>query len=281
MTPLIIDSICTQYQIDEDGNIYNIRTKKYLLGTIRSGYRMVKLTINGKKRDFSVHRLVASTFLPNENNLPQVNHKDGNKLNNSVSNLEWISAAHNINHAIQLGRNKRQIIKPIDEPIDSQHGWKQYKDTFYWVNLDGRCANIKTNKYLNYTINADGYCRYYLYIHDKRVTKLVHRMIFEVFSGKEISPNNQINHIDGNKQNNSYENLEEVCRSENMQHSCYILRKNIRSIIQCDLKGKELAFYPSISQAAKQNNFSDSGIVQACKGKIKTYKGFIWKYKEV
>lgn len=59
---------------------------------------MVKLTINGKKKDYLVHRLVALTFLDNPFNLPQVNHKDKNKLNNSVSNLEWISIKDNMIH---------------------------------------------------------------------------------------------------------------------------------------------------------------------------------------
>ena len=87
--PLIINNQKTQYLISDVGEIKNINTNKILQGTIRNGYQMVKLTVNKIKKDYLVHRLVALTFLDNPLNLPQVNHKDKNKLNNSVDNLEW------------------------------------------------------------------------------------------------------------------------------------------------------------------------------------------------
>ena len=132
MIPLIINGKNTNYLISETGQIYNSKTKKYLTGSIRSGYRMVKLTIDAIKKDYCVHRLVAETFLENPNNLPQVNHKDRNKLNNDVHNLEWVSASENMNHVILTGRTPRQKIRAINEPVDEDHGWKQYKNTNYW-----------------------------------------------------------------------------------------------------------------------------------------------------
>ena len=66
-------------------------------------YRCVTVTTNGKQKRLLVHRLVATAFLPNPNNLPQVNHIDGNPSNNSVSNLEWCTAKHNIQHAYDNG----------------------------------------------------------------------------------------------------------------------------------------------------------------------------------
>jgi hypothetical protein len=59
------------------------------------GYKYYRLSKNGKKKMFYAHRLVAEHFLPNPNNLPVVNHIDGNKLNNSVTNLEWVSYSEN------------------------------------------------------------------------------------------------------------------------------------------------------------------------------------------
>mgnify|MGYP003393297145 CR=1 FL=1 len=65
----------------------------------RDTYRCVSLSDNNCSNLFSVHRLIALSFIPNPNNLPQVNHKDRNKENNSVDNLEWCTASENTIHA--------------------------------------------------------------------------------------------------------------------------------------------------------------------------------------
>ena len=66
-------------------------------GTNKYGYLIVILCKNGKVKSFLVHRLVAEAFIDNTDNLPQVNHKDENKLNNNAENLEWCSSSYNIN----------------------------------------------------------------------------------------------------------------------------------------------------------------------------------------
>ena len=92
------------YSVTSDGRVFGHKRNKYLNQKItRFGYAEVVLS-SGKnaKRNvkyITVHRLVANAFIPNLNDLPQVNHIDGNKLNNDVSNLEWMSAKDNINHS--------------------------------------------------------------------------------------------------------------------------------------------------------------------------------------
>lgn len=71
-----------------------------------AGYEVVGLTLHGKRHLVSVHRLIASYFIPNPNNLPEVNHKDLNKLNNKVSNLEWCSRKDNLLHAELMGQKR-------------------------------------------------------------------------------------------------------------------------------------------------------------------------------
>lgn len=64
----------------------------------KRGYLQVTLTVSNKRKYFNVHRLVAQAFIPNPNNLPQVNHRDENPKNNCVNNLEWCSAKYNANY---------------------------------------------------------------------------------------------------------------------------------------------------------------------------------------
>ena len=82
-----------------------MRGKPYVLKAQhdKKGYCRVRVTIKQKRKTFKVHRVVAECFLDNSQNLPQVNHIDGNKDNNTVSNLEWISNVDNAAHAIKNG----------------------------------------------------------------------------------------------------------------------------------------------------------------------------------
>ena len=77
-------------------------------GKTSNGYVRVKLgTGRGKRRALSIHRLVAMHFIPNPNNLPQVNHINGNKHDNRVENLEWCTAQQNTQHALMNGLKKK------------------------------------------------------------------------------------------------------------------------------------------------------------------------------
>lgn len=101
------------YYIDENGKVYNSNTKKYLKGSIgENGYLYYRLSKNNKKKMFYAHRLVAKNFIDNPHNYEVVNHIDGNKLNNNVTNLEWVTYSENTKHAhdnnlINFPRKKR------------------------------------------------------------------------------------------------------------------------------------------------------------------------------
>ena len=92
------------YQISPIGEIFSSYRKRLIKGwTGKIGYRVVSLWKDGKATKHNVHVLLATTFLPNPDNLPEVNHKDGVKLNNDITNLEWISGSGNIRHAFTQG----------------------------------------------------------------------------------------------------------------------------------------------------------------------------------
>lgn len=88
-----------------------VKGRELSLFNDRYGYKIVNLYKNKKIKLFKVHRLVAETFIPNPNNLPQVNHKDENKENNNVDNLEWITLIDNCNY----GTRNQRISKKINQ----------------------------------------------------------------------------------------------------------------------------------------------------------------------
>lgn len=103
MKQIIVDNISTTYYITEDGKCYNSITGKFLKGqvNIKNGYRSFNLTIGDKCKRCYAHRLVAIAYLPNPDNKKEVNHIDGNKDNNCIDNLAWVTSSENKIHAIQ------------------------------------------------------------------------------------------------------------------------------------------------------------------------------------
>ena len=99
------------YRIYEDGRIQNETNGKWIRGTsITKTNRYVKIHLGNDDvgKFVPLHRLVAKIFVPNPDNLSQINHIDGNRYNNSASNLEWCTAKHNINHCWKNGMHMEQ-----------------------------------------------------------------------------------------------------------------------------------------------------------------------------
>jgi hypothetical protein len=116
------------YEVDDQGTIFGLsrtvnkgkchrswdeRPLKYSVDS--KGYFRTNLAKDGVNRTVKVHRVVAEAFIPNPMNLPQVNHKDGNKQNNTADNLEWCSASDNQKHAFRLG------LKTVDGEKNPSH----------------------------------------------------------------------------------------------------------------------------------------------------------------
>lgn len=95
------------FQVNENGDIFSIRTGKILKPTIgNKGYRYISTKVGGRNGQciaFKISRAVADAFLPNPSNLPVVNHLDGDKGNDAVSNLEWTTYEGNTKHAWSMG----------------------------------------------------------------------------------------------------------------------------------------------------------------------------------
>lgn len=94
-------------------NSFYIEEKILKIWKNNKGYGLVTLSKNGTHKKFQVHRLVALHFLPNPSNLPEVNHKDENKLNNSVDNLEWCDRLYNVRYGTGIERQKKKQLNDI------------------------------------------------------------------------------------------------------------------------------------------------------------------------
>lgn len=93
-------------EIHDDGRIRSVYdgNKRYIEN--KKGYENIRICINGKDFQLAVHRLMASTFIPNPENKKQVNHIDGDKLNNRLDNLEWCTDKENVDHIYKNGLRK-------------------------------------------------------------------------------------------------------------------------------------------------------------------------------
>lgn len=100
------------YLVSSKGRIWSVAHDKEVKQSLnKNGYPRLTLEVNKKTKEFKVHRLVAKTFIPNPNGLREVNHMDGNKQNNNVENLEWVTSKENVNHAFENGLHSH--VRPV------------------------------------------------------------------------------------------------------------------------------------------------------------------------
>lgn len=164
--------------------------------------------------------------------------------------------------------------------------WKDIPfDNNYKVSNCGRLFSKRKNKILKGELTGKGYIRVALTKHKRY---LVHCIVAKTFiPNPENKP--QVNHIDGNKQNNNVNNLEWCTQSENIRHALKIGLKimpkgkdvyNARVIYQYDKNNNLIKRWECMSTASQTLKISQGDIARVCKGKRKTCGGYIWKYKE-
>ena len=147
------------YMIDTNGIVMNTATNKVLKGYIHkykhTNYRRFTLTKDKKKHNVKLHRLLAIAFIPNPNNLPNVDHKDGNGLNNHLDNLRWCSYGQNLQNTEVHKNNKLGIKNICYHPKDNRYQFqKNYnKITYqkYFKTLDEaiQCKNEWYNNHID------------------------------------------------------------------------------------------------------------------------------------
>lgn len=279
MKQIYINNEPTKYFIGENGNLLNKETNHYYKGSVRNGYKWFDLRWKNKKYAMSQHRLLAEYFIPNPNNLPVVNHKDSNRLNNSLNNLEWVS--YSINN-LQRNKKNEESINSIRNKETQQNlfneEWKTFRNTKYMVSNFGRVKNTQTNKIMKGKITEAGYKEYCLTFNNKKRSFRANRITAEVFLNFDYNSKLVINHKDGNKLNDNIDNLEICTVLENNLHSFYeIQTHNLKKVGQFDEENNLVNIFLSCAKAAKEMNVKPQSINAAIH---KNYKscGYYWKY---
>ena len=141
------------YQVSNQGRVKSLKQGKERILKARklpSGYLQVDLYKNGEYKHYTVHRLVAKAFIPNPNNLPDVNHKDEDKTNNNLSNIEWCDRKYNSNYGTRIQRIVEKQSKPVLQYEKSGEFVKEWKSTHdiernlgYSKGNISSCCNVK------------------------------------------------------------------------------------------------------------------------------------------
>jgi hypothetical protein len=326
------------YEVSSFGNVKNTKTGRILKASSCGGYCNVGLSGN-KPKTHLVHQLVGKAFIPNPENKSQINHKDKNKLNNNINNLEWVTNKENSIHrstgviqttnqnleiyridintneilekynsiedaakyiadnttsnhnAIRAGIctviNGKQITaygykwKKVEQPHLENEEWREVivdnnkKEEGYFISSLGRFKNKKGVIMKDYKPHHSGY----VFIRVNIQKYAFHRlMAFTFLPNLEKKP--FVNHIDGNKTNNSLINLEWVtCLENNVHnHKMGFIKCYTRKVGQYDLAMNEINRFDSIKGAADFLNISATSIKSVLYKKQNTGGGFIWKY---
>ena len=156
------------YQVSNLGRIKSLQTNRIIKGGLTGyGYLHINARKDRKSHTLYVHKAVASAFIPNPDNKPQVNHIDGNKLNNCLDNLEWVTYSENNKHAYKTGLKKatkgknndysRSLMTPINQyDLDGNFikRWNSQKEITNELNIPQQsissCVRGKRNKTHNY-----------------------------------------------------------------------------------------------------------------------------------
>lgn len=271
MKRILLDGEETPFMITKNGMLYREDTNNWYKPFESCGYLSYHLKWKNKTYPRRIHRLVAEAYIPNPENKPFVHHKDHDRFNNSVENLEWATVQEN--NLDKLERIKQETVNY--EHLDlTKEEWKQYLDTQFYVSNFGRVKNILTKNILKGNIRENGYLRVGLRIDKKLKIFNVHNLVWLVWVGQQKGV---INHINGDKLDNRLSNLEDISQSENLLKACYeTCSKTTMRVGQYNKEGELLISYKSQKQAEKALRLSGGSVSKAINSGKKA-GGYYWK----
>ena len=288
-----VKGYCGLYSVTRDGVLYSYRKEKTQLKTTTPRYETAVVSVNGRARCITVHRAVAQAFIPNLENKPCVNHKDGVATNNHFTNLEWVTYTENNKHAASLRD------KPGHKPLKRQSKafklcddlpfevWKPAHATngVFSVSNFGRVKRSATNT-LIVGSKHKGYMRVSCTLYGKRRPYPVHRLVASEFLCTPPSLRHQVNHKDYDKNNNAAENLEWVLPAEHARHTVKTPHKKqkvkaprARRVVAVCVKTNKKTVYANTTEAAASIGHRQStGVFNSIK-REQPLRGFLFSYE--
>jgi hypothetical protein len=275
------------YKISNYGRIYSIK-KNIFMKNIKNGngYNIIRLYNNlGKSKIFRIHQLVGLTFIDNIDNKPFIDHINRIRDDNYYKNLRWVTREENMKNITKIQQNKNNIKLKDNNEIKNDEKYininiiNNYDLSNYKINEYGNIINTKTNNKIKFILN-DNY--HYVKLKDnislKYINFRVNRLVAFVFIKKPDNYDDTfvVNHIDNNKLNNYYKNLEWCTQKENttkyFEKKLVQLDKNTNAVIN-----KFRTFTDAYKYLNKTYN---SMISKCCKGDINEIYGYKWKIDE-
>lgn len=253
---------------DRTGNLAFKKSRIIAINKQNSGYLYVTLNKCNKNKNFLVHRLVAEAFIPNPDNLEQVNHKDEVKTNNYVDNLEWCTRKYNCNYGTVRQRisqsKKGQKQKP--EVIEARRlkliGKKRSPDCCKKLSelKKGYCPTEETRRKISESLK-DRFGGEKSHWYGKHHTDESKKKMSESKKGKQVGDKNPMygrHHTEDAKKRMG-------------------LNKKIK-VAQYSKTGELIKIWDSMTDAGRELNINITAIWQCCNGRYKSSGGFIWKY---
>ena len=148
----------SNYEVNQFGQIRHKKRKQILKPrSNKGGYQYVNFKINGKNTNFAVHRIVANAFIPNPNGYTEVNHKDYDRNNNCVDNLEWVTSSQNKTHAYLKQENKQSRGKAVEQYSKDGIYLKTFESVSEAALTMGCCISAISNCCLGRTKTSQGF----------------------------------------------------------------------------------------------------------------------------
>jgi hypothetical protein len=250
------------YSVSTIGTIKNNITDRILKYYIRNGYPSITLCKNNRKKTFNIHTIVASHFIIKPHGTFVVNHKNEDKIDNRLENLEYLTYKENTQYSASSKRTKNNTSFDLAQfqEIPKYSNYMISKNAeVYSKNLKRlSCLSILPNGYHKIKLKGDNGIYKDLYVH----VLVAMAYLQYIPSTNEIV----INHINGIKGDNQLGNLEIITHKENMKHSVQMNQESIfrKAVYYIDEDGKQFEF-PSAKQASIETGIDNSSILKSCK----------------